>query len=248
MGSKDKDVLVQLRDEMRSMNAKIEILNTMDERINKGFAENKKEFKKIGSEINKIVDRVGLMEAKMKSLEEKIVANERKYAEDDDIRSRLNNLIISGVPFKESENLHAIFGAISSQIGFESPPEASIFRFKGAGNDRPILVKFPSQYQKHKYLHNYLYKALSISAAKIPGYEKHKKRIYIQHDFSKQQYHINKAALQLKRNKKIKDVRVVEGMVGIIVEANSKIAVFYSLDEMHQTLNMWNNTSALNHS
>ena len=54
MGSKGKDVLVQLRDEMRQMNAKIEILNTMDERINKGFAENKLEFQKISSEINKV--------------------------------------------------------------------------------------------------------------------------------------------------------------------------------------------------
>ena len=157
MGSKSTDVLVQLRDEMRRMNAKIEILDTIDERITKGFAEKKKELTKISSEINKIVDWVGFMEAKMKSLEERIVANERKYAEDDDIWSRLNNLIISGVPFKESENLHAIFGAISSQIGFESPPEASIFLFKGAGNERPILVKFPSQYHKRNYLHNFLY-------------------------------------------------------------------------------------------
>ena len=238
MGSKDKDVLVQLRDEMRSMNAKIEILNTMDERINKGFAENKNEFQKISSEINKIVNRVELMEANMKSLEERIVANERKYAENDDIRSRLKNLIISGVPSKENENLQAIFGAISSQIGFESPPEATIFRFKGAGNDRPILVKFASQYHKRNYFHNYVYKALSLSTAKIPGFEAINKRIYIQHDFSKQQYQINKEALQLKRNNKIKGVRVVEGKVGIIVEANSKMAVFFSLEEMKQTLKM----------
>ena len=74
-----KEVLVllsALSTQIKTIDAKIEFLQTMDEKVND---ENIKEFWKISNEINK-VDQVRITEGKLNLLDDQVVSNENKYA------------------------------------------------------------------------------------------------------------------------------------------------------------------------
>lgn len=152
-----------------------------------------------------------------------------------DTERRLCNLILNGIPFKEGENLSKIFASISSLIGFKVPPEARYFRFKpnANNNNRPILIKFPTEYHKEDFMQNYIKAADQMLLNAISGFSKSKNdRIFLQHDLSPSQYKVNKSAIKLRKSGGVQAIRIIHGNVGVKFGDEDKFSFFNSAGDL----------------
>lgn len=138
-------------------------------------------------------------------------------------------LTLTGVPFTDGEDLKKIFRIISTKLGYESSPDAILFRFKGNNNNRPICIKFPSDFYKNDYFQRYLKIAKQLTLEIFPDFKKRKDRFYLQPDLSATQYKMNKAAVKLLKAEKIKLIRIVDSNVMVKINDDDKLTRFASV-------------------
>lgn len=94
----------------------------------------------------------------------------------------------------------------------------------------PILINFRNEHDKFGFFSNYLKIAKSLTLGKIRPNRAggNKTRIYVQHDMSKIQYEVYKAAIKLKKDGDIKSVRLQQGGVDVVFSKNDQKATFAS--------------------
>lgn len=202
----------------------------------KAVADNQKEilekFDDFKVEIRNSISAIG---AKTEQLSLKVKRIEYKVEQFADEEARTRNLILNGIPAKEGEDLAKIFKSLVANLGYEAEPEAKYFRgeikfFKGESDKRPILLKFPTEFHKEDFMQRYFKVASSLVLAKIVGFSKElKSRIYLQHDFSPEQYKINKSAIKLRASGGVKAIRITHGNVGIKFADDGPLIYFNSV-------------------
>ena len=147
---------------------------------------------------------------KVDKLEEKLSSLQDKESFTKDFNDRRLKLLINGIPTAVDDHNEAIIEKISRFVGFERSPQTSSFRAKKLnGTDDAINVKFGSELDKEVFFNNYRRVAKKLTAEKIFDLPGNNRRIYIQHDMSKQQYQISKEAMRLLRLQQIKKMKLV---------------------------------------
>lgn len=160
--------------------------------------------------------RINKMDSKIKELEAKV----DNFM---DNHKRACNLIVTGVPYVQKEDLKQIFGLLSTKLGYEQPPDVFVSRFKGTDdNNRPISVKFSTVYNKRDFFSRYLKIAKELKLNVLPSFAGKETRIYIQQDLSTEQYQLNKCALSLQKVNDIKAVKIMDGNVMVQLAEGDK--------------------------
>jgi seryl-tRNA synthetase len=165
---------------------------------------------------------------KVDVLESKVTEIENKLSELDDISSRVRNLLLNMIPFREGENLNVIFRTLATKLGFESPPNAMVRRFKGPDDDkRTILISFDTEMSKSDFLHRFKVKAADMKRSIFREFPDDQTRIYLQHDFTSIQYQLHKAAMKHFKEKSINKIVVRTGnKIMIQISDNEKFLFF----------------------
>lgn len=177
---------------------------------------------KIEKSVSSVSAKTEQLALKVKRIENKV----DQFANDD---ARTRNLIVNGIPSKEGEDLAKIFKSLATNLGYEAEPEAKFFRFRGESETRPIIIKFPTEFHKDDFLQRYFKVAKQLLLPKISGFRKeNNSRIYLQHDFSPDQYKINKMASKLRASGDVKAIRITHGKVGIKFSDNGPLMYFNS--------------------
>lgn len=151
-------------------------------------------------------------------------------------------LVINGVPSNVTLNVNAIYKAISAVIGFSDdldtgklPPRVNAFRI--GTNKEQILLRFGSLLEKEDYLGSYYPNAKELTLHKIGITTGADNRIYIQHNFTPQQYSVFKLAVSKKKAKTINSIRVKNGSVVMVrVKAESKFIPVNNADEIEAAI------------
>jgi hypothetical protein len=127
--------------------------------------------------------------------------------------NHLNDLVISGVTYKENENLHEIISKIAGTFNssFDVKSIKSIFRIKN--RTKTIIVKFFSTEQKIIFFSNYL-KFKNLKNIDI-GFES-SSRIYINESIPKYTQFLLKLATKIKKDRWIHKVFTYKGFLFII--------------------------------
>lgn len=200
-----------------------------------------KKFKRQETELNKALgkkfdEKLLPLTKKVATLEVKVTEIERKISDDADALSRVNNLQLSGLPYREGENLRTIFDKLSSLLGFSESPEAKLFRFNGDDdNKRPVSIVFPTEYHKLQYIQRYYGKAMELTRSKFPGFTNDNHRLYLQHDFTSAQYKLNRAAMAYVKEKLVLKTRVNSGnKISVQFTSHEKFVVFSSADSLKE--------------
>lgn len=118
---KQSDKLCKLSDDLREMKNEVSVLQQTSVTLSKEIKENKSNI----SSHQKLTDitnnKVCILETDL--LEHKrLVASLSEQLLDKEQQGRLNNLEISGIPFKKGENLHNILLNIAQKVGFSLSP------------------------------------------------------------------------------------------------------------------------------
>lgn len=174
-----------------------------------------------------LADEIASCNRNTARVETKVNLPEVKVDSHIDAERRRLNLILNGIPFKTSEDIVKLFCSFSSLIGFKEAPEAKFYRFNGNDNNkRPIIIKFPTEFQKDDFMHNYINVADKLLLNAIPGFSKKKERIYLQHDLSPSQYKVNKTALKYRKEGIVKKIRIINGNIGVKFGNDVKFSFF----------------------
>lgn len=190
---------------------------------------NKQEISKLIEEnFGSLVDRVDVLEKTVEKVDVRMDENA-------DILTRVCNLLLTGLPFKENENVGNIVKILSHKLGYEDPPEMMHYRFKSNDIHRPILIRFPTEYHKIQFLQRYYKVAKDLTCGIFDGFRGNKNRIYIQHDFTPSQYKLHKFAMILKKDGKVAEVKVNLGNI-IVVKINErdKFKSFKSYEDLQK--------------
>lgn len=112
-------------------------------------------------------------------------------------------------------------------------PKNSCFLVKKLnGKDDTICVTFANEKDKDKFFNNYIKVASKMTVGNLFNFPGNKKRIFIQNDFSKKQYAIFKEAMILKKEKKIKSLKLVPNGFNITFYNGSKSTIS-SVENLH---------------
>lgn len=203
---------------------------TITDSIAKGLKSFDKKIDEFKTEINKsIKEKFDSCNRKTERVNSKVKEVDDKVDNFIDNSHRACKLTLSGIPFADGEDLKKLFRTLSSKLGYESPPDAILFRFKGNNIKRPICVKFPSEFYKNDYFQRYLKIAKQLTLDIFPEFKKNKDRFYLQPDLSAEQYKMNKAALIMLKAGKIKLLRIVDGNVMVKIKEDDKLTRFASV-------------------
>lgn len=185
----------------------------------------------IDTENKAISSRVDTLESKVHHFEGSISNN-----------ARICNLLINVVPPQKNEDLNKIFSVISSKVGYESAPEARLFRLRGNAA-RTIIANFPTEFHKNLFMQRYYKVAKTIHLDAISGARKDKEtRIYIAYDLPQAQYEINKSALKYLKSGNVAMVRVVGGNIGIKFQpGDMKLSFFDDVKSFEEAVKDTNN-------
>lgn len=190
-----------------------------------------KKVKHCLQETSKVSERVNKMDQKMAD----IIEQEKRRC----------NLIVNGIPSENNEDIQKLYATISSKLGYEKPPEAVVYRAKGADkNKRPIFIKFPTDYHKQQFFERYLKTAKTLTLEGLIGFGADKSRYFIHHDLTKTQYEINKVAQQMRKEGMLKQVKVIHGNVAVKFTADGHFQCFDSSKELEAKFKPANNTKA----
>lgn len=171
---------------------------------------------------------------KVTALEVKVTEIEMRINEAEDIAARVNNLMLSGLPFEEGENLTTIFRKLSAVLGYAEPPEVRLYRFNGNDKDkRSIRITFATEYHKLQFLQNYYVKAKDLKRDLFPSFPNDVTRLFLQHDFTTPQYKLNKAAMAFKKDKLVQKVSVNAGnKITVQIAAGEKFLAFSTAQDL----------------
>jgi hypothetical protein len=188
---------------------------------------------------NMLAEKVLKVEKQVDVLEGKMAAVEKELSENKDIAKRLCNLQLNPVPFREKENLTAIFAALSSKLGYENPPEVRIRRYKGDDdNKRPISITFPTEFHKLEFLKRFKSRASEMILSIFPGFSDDSTRVYVQHDFTSNQYRLHKAAMKFHKEGSVSKVIVEMGnRIMIQVSPDAKLTCFPDVAALEAAIN-----------
>ncbi|KAJ6642744.1 hypothetical protein Bhyg_07698 [Pseudolycoriella hygida] len=155
------------------------------------------------------------------SVESSIADNERV--------SKLNDVIVRGIPYDSNENLLKILQATSDAIGFEDKLLLSvnnIFRL-GSGN-KPILVQFVSNILKRQFMANYFVK-LNLKLSDI-GFTGNDSRIYCCDNLTSLNNSIHVKAVQLMKSDR--KIQTRNGFVYVKFPGGSNFVKVISLSDL----------------
>lgn len=186
------------------------------------------------------------LKLEVESLEKRVEQIERRLSETDDVTSRVCNLQLNGLPFREKENLKADFASLASILGYSDPPEVKIRRFNGTDNaKRPILIVFSTEFHKLQFLQRYKSKSADMVRSIFDGFPNDKNRIYLQHDFTNSQYKFYKSAIKLLKENAINQVVVHEGnKIVIKIDKNDKYTSFADVAALEDEIQRRKNRQA----
>lgn len=129
---------------------------------------------------------------------------------------KVNELIISGVPYQQNENLVAMFGFIVTRLGCDESkiPLASLARLAkspiAVGSTPPIICEFALRADRNAFYASYLnHRDLNLSHI---GFQ-NTNRIYVNENLTKEDREIRAAALRLKKEGKVQKVYSRNGIV-----------------------------------
>lgn len=160
-------------------------------------------------------------------------------------KSHPNELVITGIRYKRNEDLHEIFQAVGSVMGYSMTsirkdwllPTVDLFRIPGSDtSNRRIIVKFESNLEKERFLHrSYKHSAkLVLSAVGI----KETGRFYIQQNLSRTHQQLKLEALRARKMGKLNRVRISDGNIyvqirdgGLYVRINSENDIWSTVGE-----------------
>lgn len=198
-------------------------MKSLDKKLDELKMETNKIIKEKFESCSRKTERVNLKVNEVEATMDNFIDNARRSCK----------LTLNGIQFVEGENLKEMFRILSAKLGFESPPDAIIFRFKGTDNNRrPISIKFSSEFYKNEFFQRYLKIAKQLTLEIFPAFKKKKDRIYLQPDLSTEQYQINKSAVKLMKAGKIKMVRILDGNVMIKLTEADKLTRFLSAEAL----------------
>lgn len=222
----------QLADISSSLKKLTEGQKTLKAELVKKIEESKEET------IKSLTDKIDKLSRKNERVTSRVDNLEIKVDDIIDSNSRLCNLIISGIPAKDNENLSNIFRSIASKLGFESSPDARLFRFKGNNPMRSIVARFPSEFHKDEFMFRYIKAASSLHFDTVTNSRKdNKTRIYLQHDLSQAEYKKHKAAIKLRNSGDIKAIRIIRGHVGVKFDGDEKFSFFPNAEALEKAAN-----------
>lgn len=184
-----------------------------------------------------LTDKFNACKRQTEKVNIKVEQLDDKFNSHIEITRRVNNAIISGIPYKANENIGSIFKDLSSKIGFLSPPDARYYRFKNENDEkRPIVIIFPAEFYKDYFMVQYFKVAKTLVLGDITGFSNSKERVYIQHDLTPEQYRINKLALHYRKSGLIKQVRITHGYVTMKYQADSKLISFSTPEALEEDI------------
>lgn len=112
---------------------------TITDSIAKGLKSFDNKIDEFKTEINKsIKEKFDSCNRKTERVNSKVKEVDDKVDNFIDNSHRACKLTLSGIPFADGEDLKKLFRTLSSKLGYESPPDAILFRFKGNNIKRPI--------------------------------------------------------------------------------------------------------------
>lgn len=163
----------------------------------------------IDSKFQKILEP---LKNKIENLEVKVTEVEKELNENVEISSKVRNLQLNSVPARDKEDLRAIYTVLASKLGYETPPEARIRRFKGNDDEkRPILLMFSTEFHKCEFLQRFRARSSEMMRSIFPNFPNDATRIYLQHDFTTTQYQLYKTAVKYVKDETISKVAVHTG-------------------------------------
>lgn len=184
----------------------------------------------IEEKLGSCIQRVDKLEQTVEKLDERLEDNV-------DISTRICNLLLTGIPFKEGENVSNIVKTLSHKLGYEEPPETIQYRFKSDNPRRPIMIRFATEFHKMQFLQLYYKVAKNLTCSVFAGFTGDDNRIYLQHDFTPIQYKLHKSAMSLKKAKKIAEVKVNLGNIIVIkVDPRGKFKAYNSDEDLQKEI------------
>lgn len=212
-----------------SIENQLQTLLSEVKKLTKSSEEQEKTLASMSTKLDTIKDEISAMiEEKFDSYIQRVVTLEKTVEKLDeriedktDISTRVCNLLLTGFPFKENENVANIVKAMSHKIGYEEPPETIQYRFKGENPQRPILIRFSTEFHKIQFIQLYYKVAKNLTCSGFAGFTGHNNRIYLQHDFSPIQYKLHKLAMNMKKSKQVAEVKVNMGNI-IVIKINER--------------------------
>lgn len=204
---------------------------------------------KIESCNNVLEKRISLVESQLAAvrdefsgrvvrLEEEVTAtrNEMDYIAESVRRCDKNKeLIISGVPYQNQEDLVEVFKRISGSIGFKETkiPLVELQRLSRSpiapGLTPPILCEFALRNHRNEFYRNYLSKR-SLCLRHI-GFES-ENRIYINENLTPNARRIRSEAVKLKKAGRLDSVTTRDGIVYVKPKGSEKATALHSLPQV----------------
>lgn len=198
----------QLADKLTQLiNSKCDKLQQSIDAINKEM----KEIKELKVKYDKIHRKVASQDTQIKDLRTDVDACS-SYLD------RSATLLVNGIPFKEKEFL-------SHKIGFETLPRMKFYRYRGnnKNSNRPIALKFPSEFDKIEFKNAYLKIAACLHLSCIDGFQDSNARIFINDDLDPATYKLFQSALNLKKRQVIVSVETPHSAVYVRINKTSKL-------------------------
>lgn len=188
-------------------------------------------IKDVKREVKELNDRVAKIETANTEVEKlkSDVENLKIKCLNQENSTVASDVRITGLPFYNNENLQTIFESICSSLNTTLPLVKSIFRVKHYKNyrnvpDPPIVIKFYTPFEKNYFLktvalHRNKFKSpLRLSDA---GFESDTP-FYINENLTPHNYGIFKTALKLKKDKILKTVYSLRGIVYVKQNENDE--------------------------
>lgn len=185
------------------------------------------EFQKHLSEFDdKLVCVIKEQSAKVCELESVNENNERI--------SRLNDVVIKGVPFTQNEKLFEVFNKIAVAIKYDQSKFSSLnnlFRLKSSSETRsqPILLQFSTQLLRREFMSKYFAHAnLKLNHIGFTS----ENRIYACDNLTKQNNSILQKALAMVADKRLSKVRTRAGYVNVQLPNKTDFVLIKSVDDL----------------
>lgn len=180
----------------------------------------------------------------IKSLETKLAETQQQHEEFKVIEHKKCNVVVNGIPYQEDESIPIIFKTITSQLGFSSPPNATVYRMPGVnGAARPIIVKLESDLQVDQLMSRYYKVSKQLKLDAFDGFVGNKTRIYISEDLTSNQYNIFKQAMIFLKSKDILNIRKKSGFVLVQINKGTRHRSYNSVDELKAEVNHYKETN-----
>lgn len=147
-----------------------------------------------------------------------------------------DELIISGIPFQNNENLASIFLTISQSIGYseDSSPFVELKRLArqpiARGATPPILCQFAHRLTRNEFYRKYLGKR-NLSLRNI-GFE-NDNRIFINENLTSKARSIRTEAIKQKKLGRIQSVTTRDGVVYVKFSGSGKLDAIHNIQQLN---------------